>query len=69
MWDGYQLLPTLVDYVLVSQDRPRIEHFARDPGGRWIYRAANAGERIDLGAGVTLDVDAIFAGVFELPGD
>lgn len=67
-WDGYQSLPSLTDYVLVSQDRPRIECFGRISDGRWGYTAANAGERITLTGGTVLDVDAIFAGVLELPG-
>lgn len=68
-WDGYQMLPSLSDYVLVSQDRAHIEHFARAPDGRWIYMAASAGDRIHLTTGSVLDIDAIFEGVFELPGD
>jgi Uma2 family endonuclease len=67
-WDGYQRLPSLTDYSLVSQDRARIELFARVQD-RWIYTAANAGDRITLTSGAVLDVDAIFASVFELPGD
>lgn len=30
--------PTLSDYLLVSQDQPRIEHFSRQPDGSWSYR-------------------------------
>ena len=67
-WDGYQLLPSLTDYVLVSQDRAHLEHFGRIDH-RWIYASANAGDRLTLTNGVVLDVDAIFAGVFDLPGD
>ena len=67
-WDGYQSLPSLSDYVLVSQDRARIEHFGRASDGRWVYTAANAGERITLTGGTVLDIDTIFAGVLELPG-
>lgn len=29
--------PTLTDYILVSQDRPQIEHFQRQPDGSWSY--------------------------------
>jgi len=29
--------PTLTDYLLVSQDRPQIEHFIRQPSGRWAF--------------------------------
>ena len=58
-WESYQTIPTL---------EVRIEHFRRD-GVRWIYRAFGVAERIELANGATLDVDAIFAGVLELPGD
>lgn len=68
-WDGYQQLPSLTDYVLVSQDRARIEHFARTPQGRWVYTSVAAGEHVELTDGTSLALDAIFAGVFELPGD
>jgi len=30
--------PSLTDYVLVSQDRAQVEHFARQPEGTWSYR-------------------------------
>ncbi len=30
--------PTLTDYVLVSQDRPQIEHFHREKDGKWTYQ-------------------------------
>jgi Uma2 family endonuclease len=30
--------PTLTDYVLVSQDRPQIEHYHREKNGTWTYQ-------------------------------
>ncbi len=30
-------IDTLQDYVLVSQNQPRIEHFSRLPNGTWLY--------------------------------
>lgn len=30
---------TLTDYVLVSQDRPLVEHFTRQSDGNWVYRS------------------------------
>lgn len=30
--------PTLLDYVLISQTGPTIEHFSRQPDGSWTYR-------------------------------
>jgi len=68
-WDGYQRLESLTDYVLVSQTEPRIEHFRRDRTRTWLYQFAGRGERLALSNGVELDVDAIFAGLSELPGD
>jgi len=68
-WDGYRRIESLTDYVLVSQAEPRIEHFRRDRSRTWLYQVAGAGERLTLSSGVELDVDAIFAGVMQLPGD
>lgn len=30
--------PTLTDYVMVSQDRPQIEHYHREKNGTWTYQ-------------------------------
>ena len=68
-WAGYQGLPSLTDYLLVAQDRPHVEHFARTPDGRWLYSSLGAGQRVVLTTGATLEIDALFAGVLELPGD
>ncbi len=68
-WEGYQRIPSLADYVLVSQAEPRIEHYRRAADGSWNYRAAGAGERVTLSTGFELLVDEVFAGVLDLPGD
>jgi Uma2 family endonuclease len=34
-FERYKTVETLTDYVLVSQDRPRLEHFSRQPDGTW----------------------------------
>jgi Uma2 family endonuclease len=33
----YRDLPTLLEYVLVSQDEARVEKFVRQPDGQWLY--------------------------------
>jgi len=33
----YQSIPSLKEYVLVAQDRPRIEHYVRRENGHWDY--------------------------------
>ena len=37
---------TLTDYILVSQNKPFVEHFAKQPDGNWIYRSY--GEMTDV---------------------
>jgi Uma2 family endonuclease len=68
-WRDYRSVSTLTDYVLVSQQRAQIEHFAREPDGSWRYRVVDAGERVALTTGVVLVVDETYDGAFELPGD
>lgn len=68
-WAAYQRLRSLSDYVLVSQSEVRIEHYRRETRARWSYRSYWRGEQIELSSGRFLSVDAIYAGVFELPGD
>jgi Uma2 family endonuclease len=68
-WDGYRRLPSLSDYLLVSQRESSIEHYRREPDGSWRYTVAGAGERITLSSGAELDVTSIYSGVFEFGGD
>jgi len=68
-WTGYQSISSLTDYLLVAQAEVRIEHYRRNADGSWTYRTAGPGEHIALTGGGELAVDAIYAGVFELPGD
>ncbi len=37
---------TLTDYILVSQDKPFVEHFVKQAGGDWIYRSYGAIEDV-----------------------
>jgi Uma2 family endonuclease len=68
-WEGYQRLPSLTDYLLISQTEVRIEQFRREAHGVWAYRALGSGDRVTLTDGCELDIDAIFTGAFALPGD
>lgn len=36
-FDDYQTLESLKEYVLVSQDRPRVRHYLRQDGHVWLY--------------------------------
>lgn len=54
----YRRLGSLREYVLVAQDRIRIEHYRRD-GDRWIF--SEAGDTLDLPAiDCHIDVAAIY---------
>jgi Uma2 family endonuclease len=37
----YRAIETLTDYVLVSQDRSRVDHFVRQPDGDWLLHAVD----------------------------
>jgi Uma2 family endonuclease len=39
-FEHYQMLPSLSEYVLVSQDEPRMEQFLRQDGNRWLLTVA-----------------------------
>jgi Uma2 family endonuclease len=41
-FERYKTIETLTDYVLVSQDRPRLEHFSRQPDGTWSLTEVSA---------------------------
>ena len=41
-FESYQRIPSLMEYVLVSQDRPRVEQFLRQQDGRWLYSETSA---------------------------
>jgi Uma2 family endonuclease len=58
----YRRIPSLREYVLVSQHRPRIESYYKTEQGAWMLGEAGAGEKLTLAAleGVSLDVDLIY---------
>jgi len=39
--EQYRTLPSLSDYLLITQDRALVEHYSRQPGERWLLHAAN----------------------------
>jgi Uma2 family endonuclease len=46
---SYQMLPSLQEYVLISQDQCRVEVFFKGPGQGWLYQ-----QYTDLGAAIPL---------------
>jgi Uma2 family endonuclease len=65
-WDAYQRLPSLTDYLLVSQAAAQIEHFQREADGSWRYRLVEAGQVVTLSNGAAVAISAVYEGAFEL---
>ena len=60
----YQSLPSLSEYLLVSQKEMRVEHFQRQSSGQWLLTVLGQGASFTLGSiAVTLDVDRVYAKV------
>lgn len=58
----YRRIPSLHEYVLVSQNERRVEVYRRVEGGRWELLEARPGESIELASlGIRLDVAAVYA--------
>jgi Uma2 family endonuclease len=55
----YQLIPSLREYVLVSQTQPRIEVYRRNDSGIWEYLDVREGV-VKLATGPTLDLSVIY---------
>ncbi len=60
-WMHYQRIPSLQEYVLVSQE-PRIEIFRRTPSGTWEYSEVEEGS-VSLATGPALDLAVLYAGL------
>lgn len=58
-WMHYQRIPSLQEYVLVSQE-PRIEIFRRTPSGTWEYFEVREGSS-RLATGPALDLAMLYA--------
>jgi len=61
-FENYRQIPSLREYLLVSQKEPRIEQFVQQPNGQWLLRDA-AGLDATL-ALPSLEIDLFFAEVF-----
>jgi Uma2 family endonuclease len=66
----YRRIPSLREYVLVSQREPLVEVQRRAEGGRWELLEARSGETIELASlGVGLAVSAIYANPLDAAGE
>lgn len=61
----YRRLDSLLDYLLVSQTQPLIDHFSRRGQGQWLFSAAGPGEEVPLASiDCRLSVDRLYAKLF-----
>jgi Uma2 family endonuclease len=58
-WQHYQLIPSLQEYVLVSQSHARVEHYRRLGSGNWEYHDATEGS-VQLLSGAVLDLGRLY---------
>jgi Uma2 family endonuclease len=61
----YRQIPTLKEYLLVSQKEPRIEQFVRQPGGQWVLTEANGlNPTLEIPSlGIRIALSEVFANV------
>src|SRR5436190_1125794 len=65
----YRQIPTLREYLLVSQREPRIEQFIRQIDGTWLLKEALGNGMLELPSlGVSVSLAEIFARVEFIPG-
>lgn len=66
---NYQRIPSLREYLLVSQHEPRIEQFVRGEGGQWTWRVTEGMESATElpSLGISLPLSEVFDGVEFLP--
>lgn len=63
---AYRELPSLTDYLLLSQHEARVEHYERAADGDWLLRTSTAGGEVVLASvGVRLPVDELYEGVLD----
>lgn len=66
--EGYRAIPSVLDHLFIAQHKAHVEHYARQGDGSWTLREASAGGRVTIASvPMVLDVDALYAGVFDLP--
>jgi Uma2 family endonuclease len=69
-FEEYRSIESLGEYVLVWQDRVKVEIRRRESQKRWTIEELGAGDVIELrSVGATLRVDAVYDGAFRLKGD
>jgi Uma2 family endonuclease len=61
-FESYQRLPSLMESVLVSQGRPRVEQFLKQADGRWLYAETSDRGSIKL---TSIECELSFGDIYE----
>lgn len=62
---SYRTLNSVTDYVLVAQDKIRVEHFHRQPDSSWPLTECSQGDRLVLDRlGCAIAIDDIYRNIF-----
>jgi len=61
-WQHYQLIPSLHEYVLVSQAGARVERYRRISSGTWEYSDTTHGT-VTLSSGAVIDLAKLYEGL------
>lgn len=62
-FEQYRNIDSLTGYILVSQDRCRVEQFTRQPDGTWLYRAyASMADMLQI---ESIDCELLLKDVYE----
>lgn len=69
-FEMYRTVESLRDYVLVHQDRVKVEHYARQENGGWLLREAAGREgRVEIGeCGLVIGLGDLYATAIGVEG-
>jgi Uma2 family endonuclease len=60
---AYRRLPSVMEYVLISQDRQQVEIYRRQGDIGWLYLSFEAGESVEFASvALSLPIDELYAG-------
>lgn len=67
-FEHYEQMESLMDYILIGQDRVLVQHYQRQPNGGWLLRSYTGHEQqVELpDLGITLPLTELYDGV-EVP--
>lgn len=57
---GYRSIPSLRECLLISQQAPHVEHYARRPDGTWVLADQIAGGMVSLAVGGKFLLDRLY---------